>query len=430
MFRGLIDRLLGSNEKLDGALSPAFGVVSRLSYDRYPGLLDLALKLLGHAPSESADHQHTSAVEAIFPVLDLLRRAPPPAAQRQHIRHLILKAVGSRHWHVRELASRTYAASIDPSELTESITSLLAHIELTQNELHGRLLGVRHLIMALTQRSQSNQVEQIVDIFTILVSNAPGIFAESNCEAVRTTFMDCFNAIYQAILFLPEQDLRSDRLLQALTYDSISTSHVLEGLPIHGDSLQQACELNAWLAHLSTSVLQRTVANGETPVGDLHHTVFTESADVDISALVLEKLTDMLQNSRREVRGLFIEALARFALQNPDMHEVCEHTLCIMMLADTKTNHDMVDNSGPMLVYLRRLDIASRFRNSISPLQAQQSLVVWGLVLAARWSDGNPTKGFIQDMQSWLSMIHSSLDENNVSHNFAQHGHQLTLAGL
>lgn len=163
LFRGLVDRLLGSHEKFERSLTSTLGIVSRLSYDAYPGLIDLALRLLQDVHIALADPTDCSSssvdpgiiAEAIFPILDLLRRAPPPSAYRSAVQELALKATGSAHWHIRELAARTFVASIKDDEISTTLEHLLTKECRRSNELHGYLLCIKALADALLQSDAS-----------------------------------------------------------------------------------------------------------------------------------------------------------------------------------------------------------------------------------------------------------------------------------
>lgn len=143
LFRGLVDRLLGSHESFDEAFAATPG--STLAYDRFPGLLDLFTGLLRRYASNQ-DPRQQAATESIFPVLDLFRRAPPPAASRAEIEPLIIEAMASPQWHIREIAARTYAAMAggDPNE---RIQQLLDFPDFQENTLHGRLLAIKHVAL-------------------------------------------------------------------------------------------------------------------------------------------------------------------------------------------------------------------------------------------------------------------------------------------
>lgn len=153
LFRGLIDRLLGTSEALDDD-ADGFATSSRLAWENYPGLLDLLVELL--KPLEEAvlvnkevGMKSSAAAERIFPVLDLLRKALPPSSYRKDLRNSMLAACDSPHWHVRDIAAHTYAGTAHLEGVVEEVKAQLDALSTSQNALHGRMLCVRYMSTAL-----------------------------------------------------------------------------------------------------------------------------------------------------------------------------------------------------------------------------------------------------------------------------------------
>lgn len=155
LFRSLIDRLLGAAEpSKDGLATTA--KASRLSYDRYPGLIDLLVELLsdrnsrsvssGTESSEDLIHQQRDT-ERIFPVLEMLRRAAPPSDYQGVVKKLLLQAVGSQNWHLRDMTAKTYAAVTHEQGVASVMQSLSkSNAGTMQNARHGYLLVIKHLV--------------------------------------------------------------------------------------------------------------------------------------------------------------------------------------------------------------------------------------------------------------------------------------------
>jgi len=152
LFRGLIDRLLGTSESLDDS-TRGFATSSRLSWENYAGLLGLLanlLKPLSKINASSDEHADAPVVaERIFPILDLLKKALPPSSYREGLRASMLTASGSSHWHVRDIAARTYAATATLDDVVVEVGALLGNPFISQNTFHGRLLCVRYMCTAV-----------------------------------------------------------------------------------------------------------------------------------------------------------------------------------------------------------------------------------------------------------------------------------------
>ena len=148
LFRSLIDRLLGSNESYAETFEPRRNV-ARLNYECFPGLTELILRMLGEGSNKTPSLAEATRTEAIFPVLGLLRRAPPSGSNRTMIMPLVLDSVSHREWHVREIASRTYAVLSDKDNVVDEWHALMkSHARLQHNAIHGRLICLKYLILA------------------------------------------------------------------------------------------------------------------------------------------------------------------------------------------------------------------------------------------------------------------------------------------
>jgi hypothetical protein len=101
---------------------------------------------------QSADEaldQASSAAEAVFPALDIIRRAGPPDEHRDELRRHIEEYLGSRIWHVREIAARTLCCFLLQGDWVAEIQRLLVVVVKSgssTNRLHGVLLTARFVI--------------------------------------------------------------------------------------------------------------------------------------------------------------------------------------------------------------------------------------------------------------------------------------------
>jgi hypothetical protein len=143
LFRALIDRLLGStdshNWSEDGQIK-----TPRLSYNDYPTLLDIVLKLLTFDTSQPDSPE--TALESVFPALKILQRVPPPQHRRTEIRELVLGFCGSSHWHVRDMAARTLSGLVPELTLLQIVDEFVPDLSLGQNSAHGRLLCISYVV--------------------------------------------------------------------------------------------------------------------------------------------------------------------------------------------------------------------------------------------------------------------------------------------
>ena len=221
LFRSLIDRLLGSNESFDDASDNV--ARSRLSYDRYPGLMNMVWQLLRDSLSQqmvsesvrSGANEEMATHEALFPILDLLRRAPPVTADREELRPYILKAAGTAQWHIRDIASRTYATLYEPLAFLENVAILAPSVILRHNETHGRLLCLGALLKSHFRKKHpqlqcSNVAKWLrAELLSATACNDGGyssgslfvsVFMSNTCPVMRGAYLGVVNEVGKYVL--------------------------------------------------------------------------------------------------------------------------------------------------------------------------------------------------------------------------------------
>ncbi len=145
LLRSLIDCLLGTGESKATMESGWDGHSVRISYNKYPTLPGVILGLLQSA-DETLDNVSTAAAEAVFPALDIIRRAGPPDEHRRELRTRIEGYLGSRLWHVREIAARTLCSFLLRADWETEIIDILRRGAVNTNHLHGILLATRFVV--------------------------------------------------------------------------------------------------------------------------------------------------------------------------------------------------------------------------------------------------------------------------------------------
>ena len=146
LFRSLIDRLIGSNESIRDSRK-SHQTREYTIYEKHPGLFDMARVILEESLGTSKasmspaneGKQSVTADDTIFPVLELLRKAPPMSSESNRISPYVLSAAASSEWNIRDLASRTFAAVVGGSDLIHQIETPSSAGLMTSNALHGRL---------------------------------------------------------------------------------------------------------------------------------------------------------------------------------------------------------------------------------------------------------------------------------------------------
>jgi hypothetical protein len=122
------------------------GHTIRISYSKYPSLPGVLLNLLKSAGTSITLGMQSAAAEAVFPVLDIIRRAGPPEEHRDQLFSYIEEYLGSRFWHVREIAARTLCSFLLQDGWVDFVRDMLFRCQNDANRLHGALLAIKFII--------------------------------------------------------------------------------------------------------------------------------------------------------------------------------------------------------------------------------------------------------------------------------------------
>lgn len=156
LLRGLMDNLFGTSESKSLMEAGWDGKASRLHYGRYPSLAPVLLGLLKSGRAMIRELTTIAAAEAVFPALDIVRRAGPPAALRDELQMYIADYLASPAWHVREIAARTLCSCMLHSEWLDALRSLLVRNDTAgsaseKNRFHGALMTSKFLVERLAE---------------------------------------------------------------------------------------------------------------------------------------------------------------------------------------------------------------------------------------------------------------------------------------
>lgn len=132
------------------------GKASRLHYARYPSLAPVLLGLLKSGRAMIHELTTIAAAEAVFPALDIVRRAGPPAALQDELQMYISDYLASPAWHVREIAARTLCSCMLHNEWLDVLRSLLVRKDTAgsaseKNRFHGALMTGKFLVERLAE---------------------------------------------------------------------------------------------------------------------------------------------------------------------------------------------------------------------------------------------------------------------------------------
>lgn len=148
LLRSLIDCLFGTSESKTVTESGWDGRSTRLAYESYPALPQLLLDLMAPTVDKQADigSPEIGAVESVFPALDIIRRAGPPSSLRTEIFFRIKVHLGSKMWHIRDIAARTMCTILLHNRWFPELVELLYTCTGSTNKVHGVLMAAKYLL--------------------------------------------------------------------------------------------------------------------------------------------------------------------------------------------------------------------------------------------------------------------------------------------
>ncbi|KAK0621320.1 putative death-receptor fusion protein-domain-containing protein [Bombardia bombarda] len=211
LLRSLIDSLLGTGESKAIIESGWDGVSIRISYNKYPTLPGVILGLLQSAGQNLGQASQTAAAEAVFPALDIIRRAGPPEEHRAELWEHIEGYLGSRIWHVREIAARTLCSFLLQGDWITEIERLLTQSEKNvTNRLHGVLLTTRFVIERKANLGEDVKLDSL-RLKTVLEGPAQRTEVFESCPVIQTAYLEIFNLLSSlgSAGLLTEADLAS-----------------------------------------------------------------------------------------------------------------------------------------------------------------------------------------------------------------------------
>ncbi|GME31296.1 Armadillo-like helical [Neofusicoccum parvum] len=194
LFRALIDRLLGSSTTQNWKETDRLKI-TRLSYEKYPNLLDIIVQLLTPRRQGAQQELTNTALEGVFPAFQILQRARPPAERRPEIQQLVFNLTASSHWHVRDMAARTLAALLGSEERVEWILALVEMPFVRQNTLHGTLSTVKYLVKEICEASKSGLQDDLELVAFALSEQFDRLYKQNICPLTKSAYLDIINMI-------------------------------------------------------------------------------------------------------------------------------------------------------------------------------------------------------------------------------------------
>ncbi|KAK4106469.1 hypothetical protein N658DRAFT_512297 [Parathielavia hyrcaniae] len=389
LLRSLIDCLLGTGESKASIESGWDGHSTRISYDKYPTLPSVILNLLRSVDETLVQVSQSGAAEAVFPALDIIRRAGPPEEHRSELRTHIEGYLGSRLWHVREIAARTLCSFLLQEQWAQEIGRLLVESGNRTNRLHGALLTARFVLERKADLGVRFESE-LAAVQNLLEQLAQKQEFFERCAELQSAYLEILNIL--ASLGFCEQ---------------VSKITLPEGLTAQGGSSSAMLDL-----HASLKLVYDTAGCGDVDSLRLQLSK-TLNRDISTAARMLEMLPEVWKqvdsaSARSGLCQLYLEA-------------------CTVSSAP-EVRTQALTNLGSLLdSMLRRRDYAelpsaeqldrlwSQLRQGeINPALSCAVIETSGTIISALLSrDLDSPPNLEQKLRSWGDMLSDCLDVEN-----------------
>ncbi|KAK4163458.1 thyroid adenoma-associated protein [Cladorrhinum sp. PSN259] len=391
LLRSLIDCLLGTGESKALIESGWDGTSVRISYNKYPTLPGVILGLLKSVSIDANVGQvlNSAAAEAVFPALDIIRRAGPPEENRDDLREHIETYLGSRIWHVREIAARTLCSFLLQTDWAAEIGKLLSKCGNSMNQLHGTLVTARFVIerkadLGVDLKSDSASVHLLLDTLSDYSSRF------EQCSEVQAAYLEVLNLLTS---------------LKCLEGTQVTITP--EALAKYGNSVSALLRMEVAL-----KVVYETAASGN--VDKLRtHLLETLTKDINTANRMLETIPTAW--------GQVLDSNDRSSLCNLYM-EVCNTSTALEARAQSLLNLGTLINTILLYHDISELPTLAQLDNlwtllckgDINPILSCAIIETSGTILAifaSCYRDDLPDLG--QRLRSWGDMILDCLDVDN-----------------
>ncbi|CAG8975357.1 hypothetical protein HYALB_00005687 [Hymenoscyphus albidus] len=217
LFQALANHLLGAENKFEAERGWS-GEDSKVSFAKYPGLLEVLLGGLHVFWSGNPQQVDQQATQGLFPVLDVIRRGGVPREHLHRFKQLILTHMQSNEWHVREISAKAFVALTPRADWQLAIQELFARrnrsTDISNNKEHGVLLAIELVLRRelestnmFTPDEDYDYVKQANAIFRRYYHELP----KSECPSVRQKELEAGNLILQLLILRTRMNKGKDQ---------------------------------------------------------------------------------------------------------------------------------------------------------------------------------------------------------------------------
>jgi hypothetical protein len=402
LFRALIDRLLGSTDSQNWSEISKSAATPQFSYNDFPDLLDMVLSLL--APDSTRLTSAKSALEGVFPALKLIQRLPPPLERRPQVQQLVLRLCRSPHWHVRDMAARSFAGLIPVAKRCGVAKDLIPEFDMEQNFIHGRLLCISHIVKSELQSSERDQFA-FNELETALRDASSYLKVENKCPFTKALYLDILHVFSLERLKEGVKDFSSSA--HPLQSD---IEQVLQEVPTIRKSLGQEVFLQ-YLWHEGQSEYSGKGGVAATAVHVINYLQILEAFDPQTCLQILEPVVDCATNLPPAGLDIIAEYLSSAAAydDNRDLHFFGAARLLLVKLYEGVGKHGRVFHET-----LQPEDMRRTFFNasSLPPSLAENTILLWGPLLNEACVKESSRKNLHNELNTLVASLRPFIDEH------------------
>ncbi|PLB40291.1 THADA/TRM732 family protein [Aspergillus candidus] len=196
LFRALLIRMCRHGSGLGFGGSSGSEPGYKVSFQKYPGLVELLASLLEttSANDQDASGDDTMVTERVFPAMELIAEKIPNVigVDDDMLRRLVQKQLHSRVWGIREHAARVYASLLDRLDILSGVRAFVKDGSDTeeQNYLHGRALCVKYSLRRIAPTSLALWRENMNEIASTVRHIFGAWFQDAESPFVATTLLE------------------------------------------------------------------------------------------------------------------------------------------------------------------------------------------------------------------------------------------------